>query len=68
MRSSLRFLVWGSVCALLALACVMLFERLGASVDAEGVLQEPFALIPVAWLFFAAAMVFGVRYWRSRHR
>jgi hypothetical protein len=44
----------------------MLFEHLGASVGADGVVQEPFALIPVAWLFFAAAMVFAVRYWRTR--
>jgi hypothetical protein len=64
----MRFLVSGSVCALLALICVMLFEHLGSSVDAQGVLQEPFALIPVAWLFFAAAAYFGVRYWRARHR
>jgi len=66
MQRSMRFLVLGSVCALLALACIMLYERLGSSVDAQGVLQEPFALIPVAWLFFAAATYFGVRYWRSR--
>ena len=64
----MRFLVLGTVCALLALLCIMLFERLGASVDAQGMLHEPFALIPVAWLFFAAAAYFGVRYWRSRRR
>jgi hypothetical protein len=62
----MRFLVPGSACALLALACIMLFERLGASVDAQGALHESFALIPVSWLFFAAAVYFGVRYWRSR--
>jgi hypothetical protein len=64
----MRFLVSGTGCALLALGCIMLFERLGSSVDAQGVLHEPFALIPLAWLFFAAAAYFGVRYWRARRR
>jgi hypothetical protein len=62
----MRFLILGSACALLALGCVLLFEHLGSSVDAQGVLSEPFALIPLAWLFFAAALYFGVRHWRSR--
>ena len=64
----MRFLLLGSICAVLALGCIMLFERLGASVDGQGVLHEPFALIPLAWLFFAAALYFGVRYWRARRR
>jgi hypothetical protein len=66
MKISMRYLVTGSVCALLALTFFLLFEYLGSSVDAQGVLHEPFALIPMAWLFFAAALYFGVRYWRSR--
>ena len=66
MKNSMRFLLSGSVCALMALACVLLIEYLGSSVDAQGVLHEPFALIPMAWLFFAAALYFGVRYWRAR--
>jgi hypothetical protein len=44
----------------------LLIEYLGSSVDTQGVLHEPFALIPMAWLFFAAALYFGVRYWRAR--
>jgi hypothetical protein len=46
----------------------MVFDYLGASVDAHGGLREPFALIPLAWLLFAAALYFGVRYWRSRRQ
>jgi hypothetical protein len=65
MKTSMRFLVSGSVCAVLALVFVSLFEYQGASVDAQGVLHEPFALIPLAWVFFAAALYFGVRYWRA---
>jgi hypothetical protein len=53
MKMSMRFLVSGSVCALLALGCVLLFEDLGASVDAQGLLHEPFGLIPLAWLFLS---------------
>jgi hypothetical protein len=65
MLISNRFLVSGSVCAALALACVVLFNFLGSSVDAQGVLHEQFALVPMAWMFFIAALYFGVRYWRT---
>jgi hypothetical protein len=66
LKSSLRFLVSGSASALLALGCMMLFEHLGSGVDTHGVLHEPFFLIPAAWMFFATAIYFGVRYWRAQ--
>jgi hypothetical protein len=65
MMISKRFLLLGSLSAVLALACISLFEFLGASVDAQGVLHESFALVPMAWLFLVAALYFAVRYWRA---
>jgi hypothetical protein len=68
MLISKRFLLLGSLCAGLALACMALFEYLGASVDAQGVLHESFALLPTAWMFLVAALYFAVRYWRAPRR
>jgi hypothetical protein len=42
-----------------------LFNHQGASVDAQSMLHEQFGLIPLAWLFFIAALYFAVRYWRA---
>lgn len=66
MRRASRFLLAGILCAVLALGCVVLFAWIGASVDAHGVLHEPFFLIPLAWLLGVAALYFGFRYWRKR--
>ena len=65
MKTSQRFLVSGGICAALALASITLFQYLGSSVDAQGVLHEQFGLIPIAWMFLIAALYFGVRYWRT---
>ncbi len=64
----MRFLLLASVCALLSLICVLLFAYMGGSVDAQGVLHEPFALIPLAWMLFVAAVYFAFRYWKTRPR
>ena len=64
----MRFLLLASVCALLSLCSVLLFEYLGGSVDAQGVLHEPFALIPLAWMLLVATVYFAFRYWKTRPR
>lgn len=43
----------GCCCLLLSLACLIAFRVIGAEVDADGVLREPFALIPLGWLLAA---------------
>jgi uncharacterized RDD family membrane protein YckC len=65
MKTSKQFLVSGGICAVLALVCITLFETLGASIDAQGVLHEQFALIPLAWMFLLAALYFAFRFWRQ---
>jgi hypothetical protein len=61
-------LLAGTVSALLALVCATLFDKIGATVDAQGVLHEPFFLLPLAWLCGIAALVFGMCYRRVRRR
>ena len=34
-----------------------LFQRLSSRVDAQGILHEPFGLIPLGWLFVLAGAV-----------
>jgi hypothetical protein len=50
-------LVAGLGCFLAAKGCVELFQCLGSRVDAQGILHEPFGLIPLGWLFVLAGAV-----------
>jgi hypothetical protein len=45
---------------LLAVGCILLFNLIGSEVTAEGILQEPFFLIPLAWFFLLLSVVSGV--------
>ncbi|MFK3651525.1 DUF3955 domain-containing protein [Lysobacter enzymogenes] len=40
-------------CLTLAAACAAGYAAIGSHVDADGFVREPFALIPLAFLFFA---------------
>ena len=44
-------------CLLAAKCCYELFHRLGSHVDDQGILHEPFGLIPLGWLFVFAGAV-----------
>jgi hypothetical protein len=47
-------------CTTAALLCAVGYKAMGeARVDANGTLQEPFALIPLGWLSVAGAVVSG---------
>lgn len=41
------------------LACVVGYNLIGSTVDAQGVLHEPFGLIPIGWACFLLAGIFG---------
>ncbi|MFZ2487254.1 MAG: DUF3955 domain-containing protein [Anaerolineae bacterium] len=49
--SSLGILLLGA-----AISCVVAFNMIGSEVDAQGVLHEPFFLIPLFWLFFMSSL------------
>jgi hypothetical protein len=42
------------------LACVVAFEVIGSSVNEDGILVEPFFLIPIAWLLFLTGGVLAI--------
>ncbi|MCL6263269.1 DUF3955 domain-containing protein [Craterilacuibacter sp. RT1T] len=41
----------------LSVLCKLGYDLIGSSIDGQGLLHEPFALIPLGWLFFALACV-----------
>lgn len=43
-----------------ALLCWSLYGAIGSYIDGEGFLHEPFALIPLGWLFLFGAIACGV--------
>lgn len=42
-----------------AAACIVTFNMLGAEVDSQGMLHEPFFLIPLFWLFLMFSLIAG---------
>jgi hypothetical protein len=50
----------------LAAGCALAWRLIGSSVDENGLLHEPFALVPLGWLFFFLALLSGVVHlWRA---
>lgn len=41
-------------------ACLLAFNLIGSTIDAQGVLHEPFGLIPIGWLLIACGVVLGL--------
>jgi hypothetical protein len=39
---------------------MLIFNLIGSEVDADGVLQEPFFLIPFSYLSFALGIIFAI--------
>ena len=54
-------------CALVSALCFVGFKTTPATLDANGVLHEPFGLIPLGYLCALLAVVsFGVACWRRQ--
>ena len=50
-------LITGVLLLALAASFAVTYARIGASLDADGTLREPFGLIPLAWLSGLAGAV-----------
>ncbi len=44
----------------ISLLCFLGFWAIGSEVDADGYLHEPFALIPLGWIFFFIGIFIGL--------
>jgi len=42
-----------------AVVCIAAFTMIGSEVDAQGMVQEPFFLIPLFWLFLLFSLIAG---------
>jgi len=61
------YLAAAVVCALLSALCFLVFNATPATLDAQGVLHEPFGLVPLGYLFALLAVVsFGVAWLRRK--
>lgn len=52
--------------------CALAFELIGSTVDAAGILHEPFFLVPAGWILFLGGLVLlagstAVRFVKSGH-
>ncbi len=60
-------LVGGLLAGLASAACFLVFNATPATLDAQGVLHEPFGLVPLGYLFALLAVVsFGVAWLRRQ--
>jgi len=65
--SSNSILKWSSLTLMvIGMSCMVAFRIIGSEVDAQGVLREPFALIPLGWLALAVGAILGVLYFLAR--
>ncbi|CAJ1835840.1 hypothetical protein PEKONANI_02357 [Aeromonas jandaei] len=50
----------GAALVVMGLSCFVAFELIGATVDDNGLLHEPFALIPVGFLFVTLGVLLAL--------
>jgi len=43
--------ICGALSLGMGLACIFMFKSIGSTIDENGVLHEPFPLLPIGWLF-----------------
>ena len=63
-----RMLAWGTGLAAAAVACRLAFHAIGSHVDANGVLREPFGLLPISTAMLLASAAAFTGAWASRRR
>lgn len=64
--SSRRLLAVAAVLATGSLGCRLASQRIGSRVDGQGVLREPFALLPLSALLLLGSAVALIGAWASR--
>jgi hypothetical protein len=63
MKKRKNTLMWVSIASFsIMLVAGIVYQIIGQTIDSQGYLQEPFALIPIGWLFFFLGVVTGLLY------
>lgn len=66
--TSERLRAWAAVLAAAAVACRLAFHVIGSRVDTNGVLREPFGLLPISGLLLLASGVALTGAWAAARR
>ena len=66
--TSERLLAWGAGLAAAAVACRLAFHAIGSHVEANGVLREPFGLLPLSDMLLLSSGAAFTGAWISRRR
>jgi hypothetical protein len=61
-----RYFVAALLCFCVSWACWTAYARIGSTVGPDGILHEPFGLIPLGWLFDFAGLVLLLLAWLRR--
>lgn len=56
-----RFFQWGVSLILTGILCFGLFHMIGSNVTASGLLDEPFALLPIGYAFLFIGIILFLR-------
>ena len=61
MSKKTRVLTWISIAYIVvAISCIPIYNFIGATVDENGVLHEPFFLVPLGIVMFLAGLIIGI--------
>ena len=57
-----KFKLWplSGILVFTGILFLLAFQYIGSAIDQDGFLHEPFALIPLAWLFIILGVVIGI--------
>ncbi|MFC6176626.1 DUF3955 domain-containing protein [Companilactobacillus huachuanensis] len=54
------------IALLLGVGCFALFSMIGSTVDSNGILHEPFFLVPFGYFFLLIGIISGAIHWYKR--
>ena len=61
MSKKTRVLTWISIAyIIIAISCIPIYNFIGVTVDENGVLHEPFFLVPLGIVTFLAGLIIGI--------
>lgn len=55
-----KFALASLILFFLAIGCVLRYQQIGSYVDDDGMLHEPFALIPIGYLLAFLGLILGI--------
>jgi len=65
----IKFTLYTTIMMILAgIGCFLLFKTIGSTIDSDGILHEPFFLVPIGYLFLLVGLGSGISYLFQRAR